>query len=174
MNNDILEIIKTRRSIRAFKTDSVPEELLDKVLEAGTWAPTGKGLQSPVIVAVKDENTRRELTKMNAEIMGTDSDPYYGAPVIVLVLADGNCNTFVQDGSCVLQNMMLEAHSLGLGSVWINREKEMFDSERGKALLKSWGLPEALRGVGSISLGYAAKENPPAAKKRKADYIVKI
>ena len=172
-DEQILKNIKTRRSVRAYRSDPVPEELLDKVLEAGTWAPTGMGRQSPVIVAVKDKATRDKLMKMNAAVMGTDSDPYYGAPVIVLVLADKNASTHVQDASCVLQNMMLAAHAVGLASVWVNREKEMFASPEGKALLAAWELDENLEGVGSIALGYAAA--PPApAKPRKQGYIVKI
>lgn len=173
MEREVLQNIKTRRSVRAYKADAVPEELLDKVLEAGTWAPTGMGRQSPVIVAVKDKAARDKLMKMNAAVMGTDSDPYYGAPVIVLVLADKNASTFVQDASCVLENMMLAAHAVGLASVWVNREREMFDSPEGKALLEKWGLDPDLVGVGSIALGYAAA--PPApAKPRKDGYIVKI
>lgn len=105
--------------------------------------------------------------------MGSKTDPYYGAPVVILVLADGNSKTFVEDGSCVLENMMLAAHSLGLGSVWVHREREIFDSEKGKTLLREWNLPETLRGVGAIALGYPAKEaDQPIA--RKQNYIVRI
>ena len=143
MTNEILTLIKTRRSIRSFKPDAVPQELLDAVLEAGTYAPTGGGRQSPTIVAVTSETYRKQIEKLNAAVMGKDTDPYYGAPVIVLVLADGTANTFVEDASCVLENMMLAAASLGLGSVWIHREREIFDSEEGKALLRQWGLPQA-------------------------------
>lgn len=170
---DFLSVIKTRRSIRAYKPDGVPEELLDKVLEAGTYAPTGKNRQSPVIVAVTDKATRDYVSRLNAKVLGVDTDPYYGAPVILLVLADGNVNTFVEDGACVLENMMLEAHALGLASVWVHREREIFDSEEGKALLRKWGLGETLRGIGSIALGYAAVDLPKAAP-RKEGYIVKI
>ena len=152
---------------------AVPEELLDAVLEAGTYAPTGGGRQSPVIVAVKDAAYREEIARLNAEVMGKDTDPYYGAPVIILVLADGKASTFVEDGSCVLENMMIAAHSLGLGSVWVHREREIFDSEKGKKLLKDWNLPETLRGVGAIALGYPATDLPKATA-RKADYIIKI
>ena len=173
MSESILQNILTRRSVRAYKQDPVPEELLDKVLEAGTYAPTGMGRQSPVIVAVKDKPTRDKLMKMNAAVMGTDNDPYYGAPVIVLVLADKAANTRVQDASCVLENMMLAAHALGLASVWVNREKEMFESAEGKALLQKWGLIAPLEGVGAIALGHPAA--PPApAKPRKDGYIIKI
>lgn len=143
------------------------------MLEAGTYAPTGGGRQSPVIVAVKDAAYREEIARLNAEVMGKDTDPYYGAPIVIIVLADGKANTFVEDGSCVLENMMIAAHALGLGSVWVHREREIFDSENGKTLLRKWGLPETLRGVGAIALGYPATDLPKAAE-RKADYIVKI
>ena len=151
MNGDFLEMIKTRRSTRSFKPDSVPEDLLDAVLEAGTYAPTGMNRQSPVIIAVSDKKYREKLSKLNAAIMGVDKDPYYGAPTVVLVLADPSANTFVEDGSCVLENLMLAAHACDLGSVWVHREREIFDSEEGKKLLREWNLPETLRGVGSIA-----------------------
>ena len=173
MNRDFLEMIKTRRSTRSFKPDSVPEDLLDAVLEAGTYAPTGMNRQSPVIIAVSDKKYREKLSKLNAAIMGVDKDPYYGAPTVVLVLADPSANTFVEDGSCVLENMMLAAASLGLGSVWVHREREIFDSERGKALLREWGLDETLRGVGSIALGYPASE-PGEPAKRKDGYVLTV
>ena len=136
-------------------------------------APTGRGRQSPTIIAVTSEGYRQKISELNAAVLGSDSDPYYGAPVIILVLADGTANTFVEDGSCVLENMMLAAASLGLGSVWVHREREIFDSEEGKALLQAWGLPETLRGVGSIALGYPAGTIHEAAK-RKDGYIVRV
>lgn len=167
---DFYDIIKGRRSVRAYKSDEVPADKLARILEAGTYAPTGRGKQSPQIIAVTDKKYRDKISKLNAAIMGTDSDPYYGAPVIVLVLADGNANTFVEDGSCVLENLMLAAYAEGLSSVWVHREREIFDSEEGKALLREWGLPETLRGVGSIALGYPAAD-PREALPRKNDYI---
>ena len=167
---DFYSIVKARRSIRGYNSDEIPADKLARILEAGTYAPTGRGKQSPQIIAIKDKATRAKISALNAAIMGTDSDPYYGAPVIVLVLADGNANTFVEDGSCVLENLMLAAEAEGLGSVWVHREREIFDSEEGKALLREWGLPETLRGVGSIALGYPAVE-PREAAQRKADYI---
>ncbi len=173
MTNKVLDNIKARRSVRAYKSDSVSEEMLDAILEAGTYAPTGGGRQSPTIIAVKSAEYRRRISELNAEVMGSNADPYYGAPVIILVLADGSANTFVEDGSCVLENMMLAAESLGLGSVWVHREREIFDSEKGKKLLKEWNLPETLRGVGSIALGYPATPVGSAAK-RKDNYIVKV
>ena len=173
MTNETLNVIKSRRSSRAYKTDPVPEELLDAVLEAGTYAPSGMNKQSPTIVAVTGDKYRREISALNAAVMGVTSDPYYGAPVVVLVLADSKVGTWVEDGSCVLENMMLAAKSLGLATVWVHREREIFDSERGKQLLREWGLPETLRGVGSIALGYAATPAKPASP-RKDGYIVKV
>ena len=171
--NEVLNTIKERRSVRSYKSESVPSELLDAILEAGTYAPTGGGRQSPTIIAVTSEKYRKELSRLNADVMGKNTDPYYGAPVIILVLAEGTANTFIEDGSCVLENMMLAAESLGLGTVWVHREREIFDSESGKALLREWGLPETLRGIGSIALGYPAGV-PGEAAKRKDNYIVRV
>ena len=114
MEKNFLSLIKTRRSVRAYKSEPVPSKALDAVLEAGTYAPTGGGHQSPTIIAITDPKYRREIAKLNAEVMGSNTDPYYGAPVVILVLADGSASTFVEDGSCVLENMMLAAHVLGL------------------------------------------------------------
>ena len=173
MTNEVLQTIKSRRTVRAYRPDAVPEELLQAVLEAGTYAPTGRGRQSPTIIAVTSEGYRQKISELNAAVLGSDSDPYYGAPVIILVLADGTANTFVEDGSCVLENLMLAAHAVGLGSVWVNRERQIFDSERGKQLLREWNLPTTLRGVGAIALGYPQGE-APQPKERKKDYIVHI
>ena len=173
MASDLIDLIKTRRSVRSYKADPVPQELLDTVLEAGTYAPTGGGHQSPVIVAVTSPETRERLRALNAAVMGKETDPYYGAPAIVVVLADGERGTFVEDGSCVLENLMLAAHAVGLSSCWIHREREIFDSEEGKELLKEWGLPETLRGVGSIALGYADGPEPAAAL-RKDGYVLRV
>lgn len=172
MTNQVLQNISTRRSVRKFTSQQVPQQLLDWVLQAGTFAPTGRGKQSPVIVAVCSQPLRSEIAQLNAQVMGVDKDPYYGAPIVVLVLADSTVNTWVEDGSCVLQNMMLAAHSLGLGSVWVHREREIFDSPRGKQLLEQWGLPQTLRGVGSIALGYA--DETPSCAPRKPNYVLKV
>ena len=170
---DLLSLIKTRRSVRAYKPDEVPSDILAEILEAGTYAPTGMGRQSPKIIAVRDKKYRDEISKLNAKIMGVDFDPYYGAPVIVLVLGDSSIDTYVEDCSCVLENIMLAAHAKGLSTVWVHREHIIFDSPEGKALLKEWGLPENLRGVGSVALGYAAEPAKEAAP-RKEDYITII
>ena len=128
MNNEVLNAIKTRRSIRKYKSDMVPKEIIEKIVEAGTYAATGMGQQSPIILAVTNKEVRDKLSKWNADIMGTDTDPFYGAPVVLVVLADKNRPTAVYDGSLVMGNLMLEAEEQGIGSCWIHRAKEEFES----------------------------------------------
>ena len=168
--NKVLEVLKTRRSVRAYQ-DKMPEkELIARIVEAGTYAPTGKGRQSPIIVAVTSRQVRDRLSAMNAEIMGSDSDPFYGAPVVLVVLADRTVPTYLYDGSLVMGNLMNAAHALGLGSCWIHRAKETFQSEEGKRLLEEWGIEGDYKGIGNCILGYPARELP-APKARKADYV---
>ena len=125
MDNKTLEIMKTRRSVRGFIPGKMPESsLIDKVIEAGTYAPTGRGKQSPVIVAVTNKETRDLLSKLNAEVLGVSSDPFYGAPVVLVVLADKSVPTYIYDGSLVMGNLMNAAHAVGLASCWIHRAKE--------------------------------------------------
>ena len=171
MKNAVITALKTRRSIRSYKLDQISDEELKTVLEAGTWAPTGMGYQDPWIVAVQDPAMREKLSQMNRTVLGTDTDPYYGAPTFVLVFASRpeKWRNAVQDASLVLGNMMNAAHAIGLGSCWINREREMFDTEEGRALVKEWGLPEDVVGVGAIALGYPACE-PKEPKPRKENY----
>ena len=172
MNESIKNMIE-RRSVRGYKSDMIPKEDLDLILEAGTYAATGMGMQSPVIVAVTDKDTRDQLSRMNAAVMGTDTDPFYGAPVVLVVLADKNRPTHIYDGSLVMGNLMLAAHAVGVDSCWIHRAKEEFSSPEGKALLKEWGLSENYVGIGHCILGYRDCEYPEA-KERKADYIVRV
>ena len=169
MDNEVLKAIRERRSIRRFKTDQINDEELKTILEAGTWAATGKGKQDPLIVAVQNKETCDILRKMNAEIMGTEADPYYGAPTIIIVFASADWGNNVKDGSLVLGNMMLAAHSIGLASCWINREDKMFETEEGKKLLKEWGLPDNVIGIGALSVGYASSY-PHTVKPRKENY----
>lgn len=166
------EDLLTRRSVRKYSDRPVEDEKLDKMLTAGLYAPTGMNNQLPVLVAVRDKATRDELSRMNAAVMGTSGDPFYGAPCVIVVLSDPERMTWVEDGSLVLGNLMNAAHSLGLGSCWIHRAKECFDTPEGKALLRAWGVPENYRGVGNCILGYAAEE--PEAKPRKSGRIIKI
>ena len=169
MNESIKNMIE-RRSVRGYKPDMISKDDLDAILEAGTYAATGMGMQSPIIVAVTDKATRDQLSKMNADIMGTDTDPFYGAPVVLIVLADKNRPTHVYDGSLVIGNLMNAASSLGIGSCWIHRAKEEFESEEGKALLKKWGIEGDYEGIGHCILGYPATD-VPKAKPRKENYV---
>ena len=166
------EDLLTRRSVRKYTDRQVEDEKLDKVLTAGLYAPTGMNNQLPVLVAVRDKETRDRLSRMNAAVMGASGDPFYGAPCVIVVLSDPERMTWVEDGSLVLGNLMNAAHSLGLGSCWIHRAKECFDTPEGKALLRAWGVPENYRGVGNCILGYAEEE--PEAKPRKSGRIIKI
>lgn len=171
--NETMKTLTERRSCRSYKPDPVPEEILDQILEAGTYAATGMGKQSPIMIAVTDRETRDRLSRMNAAVMGTDIDPFYGAPVVIIVLADRNVGTYLYDGSLVMGNLMNAAHSLGVASCWIHRAKEEFDSEEGKKILKSLGIEGDYEGIGHCILGYAAAEGKPAAP-RKDNYIYRI
>ena len=169
---EAMQNLLERRSIRKYSSQQVPQELLDQVLEAGLYAASGMNSQVSIMVAVTDKETRDTLSRMNAEVMGASNDPFYGAPCVIVVLADPERYTWVEDASLVMGNLMNAAHAVGLGSCWIHRARQMFDSEEGKELLKKWGLPENLRGVGNCILGYSAEEPDP--KPRKEGRIVKI
>ena len=169
MNESIRNMLE-RRSVRSFKSDMIPSDILELILEAGKHAPTGRGNQSPIIIAVTNKEIRDKISKMNADIMGMDGDPFYGAPVILIVLANKAFPTYVYDGSLVMQNLMLAAHSLGIGSCWIHRAKEEFYSEEGKKILAELGIEGDYEGIGHCALGYA-NENPSEKKPRKENYV---
>lgn len=171
--NETMKTLTERRSCRNFKPDPVPAEILDQILEAGTFAATGMGKQSPIMIAVTDRETRDRLSKMNADVMGASNDPFYGAPAVIVVLANRAVPTYLYDGSLVMGNLMNAAHSLGIASCWIHRAKEEFDSEEGKAILKKLGIEGDYEGIGHCVLGYAAQENKAAAP-RKEHYIYRI
>ena len=169
----VLENIITRRSIKKYKPDMVPREIIEKIVEAGTYAATGMNKQSPIILAVTNKELRDKLSRMNAQVMGSNMDPFYGAPVVLVVLADKNVGTHVYDGSLVMGNLMLAAHDLGIGSCWIHRAREMFESEEGKEILKSLGIEGEYEGIGNCILGYS-DEPEKEASVRKDNYIYKI
>ena len=172
--SEVLKVLKERRSIRKYKKEQITDEQLNQILEAGTYAPTGKGAQSPIMVVVQDEETINELSKMNAEVMGINGDPFYGAPTVVVVLADRGCRpTYIEDGSLVMGNLMIAAHAVGVDSCWIHRAKQVFESERGQELLKKWGVEGDYVGIGHCVLGYRDCEYPKA-KERKENYIVRV
>lgn len=170
MEKDLLNLIKTRRSCRKYKTCQVEDEKLDAVLEAGEYAPSAHGAQDPIIVAVQKKTLMERLSAMNAKVMGVSSDPFYNAPTYIFVFASADNNNALQDGSCALENMMLAAHALGLGTCWINREIEMFGTDEGRAVMGEMGLPEGLMGVGALALGYPEGE-PRPAKPRKEGHV---
>ena len=167
-----MNTLLNRRSIRRYKEDQVPNELLDQVLTAGLYAPTGMNRQNIIMVVVRDKETRDLLSRMNAAVMGSDRDPFYGAPCVIVVLGDPEIYPVVENGSLVLGNLMNAAYSVGLGSCWIHRAKQTFETEEGKALLRKWGLKENLVGIGNCILGYA--DESPEAKPRLDGRIVKI
>ncbi len=172
--NETLTTILTRRSCRSYQDRPIPEDILDQVLLAGTYAPNGRGRQPGKIVVVRNKETIRYLEQLNAQVLGDpEARPFYGAPVVLVVLADRNVFTPVEDGSLVLGNLFLAAHSLGLGTCWIHRARQVFDSPEGKALLKKWGVSEDYMGIGHCIIGYPEGEMRPAAE-RKPDFIVKV
>lgn len=173
MKLETLQSMKDRRSIKSYLPEQIKEEELDKVLEAGIYAANGRGLQSAKIVVVQDRETRDLLSRLNAQVMGTDIDPFYGAPTVLIVFADSESHTYLEDGSLVMGNLMLGAYAVGLGSCWIHRAKEVFEMPEGKALMKKWGLDAKYKGVGHCILGYI-KGDIPKAKPRKADYILRV
>ena len=170
---ETLTTLKTRRSCRAYKADRVEEEKLNAIVEAGTYAPTGMGKQSPIILVIKDQEIRSKLAKINAAAMGMDIDPFYGAPELIVVLANKDIPTYIYDGSLVMGNMLNAAADLGVASCWVHRAKEEFESEEGKAILKKLGIEGDYEGIGNLILGYAAKPAGEAAP-RKANYVYSV
>lgn len=165
---ETLQNLKTRRSCRKYKAVQITKEELDTILEAGMFAPTGMGKQSPVIVAVQDKETRDYLSKLNAGIMGTDMDPFYGAPTVLVVLSDRSIPTHVDDGNLVIGNILNAAHAIGVDSCYIYRAREVFNSDEGKTLLKKWGIEGDYEGIGNVILGYGVpkgKKKPPEKRK---------
>ena len=168
MNNPVLDAMRSRRSIRKYKPELPPREALEEIIEAGLYAASGHGLQTAIIVAVTDKKLRGRLAEMNRVIGGWDAgfDPFYGAPAVLIVLADKSSDNHVYDGALAMGNMMLAAHALGLGSCWINRARQAFDTEEGKALLNSLGVEGDLEGIGHCIVGYPDGPAPKAAPRK--------
>ena len=171
--NDVIRSLKERRSVRAYREEQVREEELRQILEAATYAPSGMGKQSAVMVVVQHKETIAKPTKLNAAVMGAEIDPFYGAPTVVVVLADRSSFTWKEDGCLVMGNLMNAAYAVGVDSCWIHRAKEVFEGEEGQALLKQWGIEGDYVGVGHCILGYRAGDLPEA-KPRKANYIYRV
>lgn len=175
MTNETLNVIESRRSCRKFKPDMLKTEELQAIIKAGTFAPTGRGLQSPIIIAVTNQDIRDKISEENRKIGGWSEgfDPFYGAPVILIVLADRSVPTYLYDGSLVLGNLQNAATSIGVSSIWIHRAKEEFDCEFGKSILKQLGISGDYEGIGHCALGYAAEPLADPVP-RKMDYVYYI
>lgn len=177
---ETIKNIITRRSVKKYQERDVSPELIEEIVKAGTYAPTGRNSQSPIIIAVTNRGLRDRLSSLNLQIIrhkhltasSGESDPFYGAPVVLVVLARKDAPTRVYDGSLVMENMMLAAHSLGLGSCWIHRAKEMFETVEGKQILLNLGITGEFEGIGNCIIGYAAEEALKPQKPRKSDYVV--
>ncbi len=165
--------LKERRSCRKYLPQQITDEQLNAILEAGTYAPTGMGKQSPVIVVLQKPELISEVAKMNAAVMGRDDNPFYGAPTVLIVLADPSARTYLYDGALVMGNLLNAAHAVGVDSCYVFRAKEVFETEGGKALLRKWGVPDNYEGIGNCILGYGAPDGKREAAPRKSDYIVR-
>jgi nitroreductase len=172
IKNEVIEKLVERRSVRSYKDTPVPEDVLDEILRAGTYAPTGRNKQAPIIIAVTDKKLRDRLSLINAKIMGVDSDPFYGAPTVLVVLCDKTVPTYLYDGSLVMGNLMNAAHALGIASCWIHRARETFETDEGRIILRELGVEGDYEGIGNCILGYADGEYPEA-RPRKEGYVIK-
>lgn len=171
MSNEIISAMIERRSVKKYSQRAVERETLEEIMRAASYAANGKAWQSPIMIAVSDPSTREMLRRLNATVLGNpDSDPFYGAPTVVVVLADSERFTYVEDGSLVIGNMMLAAHSLGVDSCWIHRARQMFEGGEGREWLRSIGVEDKYVGIGNCILGYRADGVAPVAKPRKSDY----
>ena len=171
--NETMKNLLERRSVRGYKKDLVPTEVLDEILEAGKYAPSGMGQQKTLMVVTQNPELVAKLSKMNADVMGTKNDPFYGAPTVVIVFADSEQGTCVENGSLVMGNLMNAAHAVGVDSCWIHRAKEVFASEEGIALKAEWGVPESYIGIGHCVLGYRSGDYPEA-KARKDGFVIRV
>ena len=171
--NETIRTLRERRSIRKFKPDQIGEDELKAILEAGMYAPSGANQQSALFIVVQDGETLKKLSAMNAAVLKKDVDPYYKAPTVILVFADKGKVTPVEDGTLALGNMFNAAASLGIGSCWVHRTRQMFETEEGKNLLKKWGITGDYIGVGSCILGYPDGEHPKAAP-RKDGFVIRV
>ena len=173
ISNETLENIYTRTSTKKYIIDKMPsDEEIDAVIKAGVSSATGKNAQSPIILRITNKEVRDNLSKINANVMGADIDPFYGAPVVLVVLAKKDVPTHVYDGSIVMANMMIAAKSLNLGACWVHRAKQEFETEYGKNLLKSLGIEDEYEGIGNLILGYPLVKSD--IKKRKDNWVYVI
>lgn len=171
---ETLQDLKTRRSCRKYRIEQIADNELDAILEAGTYAPTAMGRQSPVIIAIQDKEMRDTVSRLNAEVIGRDGDPFYGAPTVLVVLADRAVPTGRDDGNMVIANLLNAAHAVGVDSCYVYRAREVFNSEEGKKLLKKWGVEGDYEGVGNVILGYGLPEGKKEPAPRKDGYVIRV
>lgn len=171
---ETIQDLKSRRSCRAYTDQKIEENVLDQILEAGSYAPSGMGKQSAVMVCIENKQVRDLVAQLNAQIVNADIDPFYGAGVVVVVFADTRVNTYRDDGNLVIGNLLNAAHALGVDSCYIYRAREVFKTPKGKELMKEWGLSEDYEGIGNVILGYGKPEGKKEAAPRKENYIIKV
>lgn len=169
--NDTINCLLNRRSVRAYRPEQIKSEELEEILQAGLYAPSAMNRQSAVMLVIQDRETISMLSRLNAEVMGRDTDPFYGAPTVIVVLADKNAPNHVQDASLVMGNLMNAAFSLGVDSCWINRAREVFEMPEARALLREKGISDDYVGVGNCILGYRSGELPEAPSRREGRII---
>ena len=170
--NEVTKILCERRSIRKFKPNQIPRDVLDEILKCGTFAPNGKSKQSAKMVVVQNHDLIEEIAKVNGSFVNkVGLNPFYNAPTLIIVFADKNISTYIEDGCAVISNLINAAFSLGVDSCWVHRAKETFETEFGKKLLDKWGITEEYVGIGNVVLGYRDMILPPAMP-RKEDYII--
>ena len=167
--NDIIKTLGERSSCRSFKAEQIPMDALREILWAGSHAPSGMNRHSAIAVAVQDADVIARLSKLNASVMSSMTDPFYGAPTVIVVMADSTVWTHIEDGSLAIGNMLNAAYSLGLGGCWIHRAKEVMATAEGRALMKKWGIPDTYVGIGNVILGYPSGKLP-AAKEPREDF----
>ncbi len=163
--NETLKTLTTRRSVRSYKYQQVPKEIIDQILQAGLYAPTGRNSRDTLFLVVTNKEIRDKISAMNARVMGADSDPFYGAPCVIVVFADRTRHTYLEDGSIAMANLMNGAFSLGVDSCWIHRAKEVFESEEGRELARTLGVPDNYIGIGNCILGYGDCQLPKPAER---------
>ncbi len=166
VNNETVKVLMERRSIRKYKNEQIKDDELEAIIEAARYTASGHDYQPVKVVVVQDKATRDKLSQINAKILGAAADPFYNAPTVLVVLADKTSSTYVEDGALVLGNLMNAAHAIGVDSCWINRARETFETEEGKALLKEWGIVGDYAGIGNCILGYREGEYPKAPARR--------
>ena len=169
--NETIKTLIERRSVRKFTDEQIPKEILEQIIEAGLYAPTGRNMRNTLFLVVTDKELRDKISKLNADVMGSDSDPFYGANTVIVVFADTSRYTYVEDGSLAIGNMMNAAFSLGVDSCWIHRAKEVFESTEGREIARSFGIPDSFEGIGNCILGYRDCELPePAPRTQRVIY----